>query len=288
MAARAVNTVSDRQGAKRVFEVEAVDQIIASNRQLAKKMFEMQKQFQEVKLLHSNSAPKCVTCGGPNCGERCLETIPEEEGKYMGQHAPYSNTYNQGWKNHPNPSWGDRGNNFQKPYNNQGFQGHGARPQEQSSGKKSVEDLLGDFLAHQEEANKKRYVAMRQQEASMRQHETSMRNLEHQVGQLAKRISERDTGKFPSDTQEPRVENASAITTRSGKVLPTVEMPVEEVVVEEERVEKKNEGEKIKEGEKSEKVNKVPFPKALVKKNLEKQFSKFVTMFRKLHVDLPF
>src|ERR1044072_523413 len=46
--------------------------------------------------------------------------------------------------------------------------------------------------------------------------------------------------------------------------------------------------EKIREGEKSEKVNKVPFPKALVKKNLEKQFSKFVTMFRKLHVDLPF
>src|ERR1044072_8722199 len=32
MAARAVNTVSDRQGAKRVFEVEDVDQIIASNR----------------------------------------------------------------------------------------------------------------------------------------------------------------------------------------------------------------------------------------------------------------
>src|ERR1044072_8910596 len=35
-------------------------------------------------------------------------------------------------------------------------------------------------------------------------------------------------------------------------------------------------------------VSKVPFPKALVKKNLEKQFSKCVAMFRKLHVDLPF
>src|ERR1044072_961294 len=35
MAARAVNTVSDRQSVKRVFEVEAVDKIIASNRQLA-------------------------------------------------------------------------------------------------------------------------------------------------------------------------------------------------------------------------------------------------------------
>ena len=66
-------------------------------------------------------------------------------------------------------------------------------------------------------------------------------------------------------------------------MLPTVGKPiVEEVVVEEERVEKKNEGEK------SENLSKVPFPKALVKKNLEKQFSKFVDMFRKLHVELPF
>src|ERR1044072_5034231 len=65
-------------------------------------------------------------------------------------------------------------------------------------------------------------------------------------------------------------------------------MSVEEIVEEEERVKKKKKEEKIKEGEKSEKVNKVPFPKALVKKNLEKQFSKFVAMFRKLHVDLPF
>ena len=122
MAARAVNTVSDRQGEKRVFEVEAVDQIIASNRQLAKQMFEMQKQFQEVKLLHSNSAPKCVTCVGPNCGERCLETISEEGAKYMGQ-APFSNNYNSGWKNHPNFSWRDQGNGYQKPYNNQNLQG---------------------------------------------------------------------------------------------------------------------------------------------------------------------
>ena len=65
-------------------------------------------------------------------------------------------------------------------------------------------------------------------------------------------------------------------------MLPTVEMSIEEVVDEEVRVEKNTEGEK------SEKVSKVPFPKALVKKNLEKQFSKFVSMFRKLHVELPF
>ena len=117
-----------------------------------------------------------------------------------------------------------------------------------------------------------------------------MRNMESQIGQLAKRMTERDSGQLPSNTQEPRRENASAITTRSGKVLPTVEVPVEveEVVDEEVRVEKKKERGKNGEGEKSENLSKVPFPKALVKKNLEKQFSKFVDMFRKLHVELPF
>src|ERR1044072_8337836 len=42
MAARAVNTVSDRQGRRIVFEVEAVDQLMASNKQLSKQIGEMQ------------------------------------------------------------------------------------------------------------------------------------------------------------------------------------------------------------------------------------------------------
>ena len=32
----------------------------------------------------------------------------------------------------------------------------------------------------------------------------------------------------------------------------------------------------------------MPFPNAVMKKSLEKQFSKFVAMFKKLHVDIPF
>src|ERR1044072_2800392 len=172
----------------------------------------------------------------------------------MGQQALYSNNYNQGWKNHPNLSWGDRGNNYSKPYhNNQGFQSQGARPQEQSSGKKSVEEIIGDFLTQQREDNHKRDAAIR--------------NVENQLGQLAKRMTERESGQLPSNTQEPRHENASAITTRSGKVLPTVEVPVEveEVVDEEVKVEKKKGREKNTEGEKRGNLSKVPFPKALVK-----------------------
>src|ERR1044072_4307492 len=95
----------------------------------------------------------------------------------------------------------------------------------------------------------------------------------------------------------PRLENVSAITTRSGKILVGVEKGVEkekmkkkddEVIVKEvSKEEKGNEGKKIKEGEKNEKA-KVPYPNALLKKSLEKQFSKFVAMFKKLQVDIPF
>src|ERR1044072_6643062 len=128
----------------------------------------------------------------------------------MGQQAPYSNNYNQSWKNHPNLSWGDRGNNYSKPYNNnQGFQGQGARPQEQNSGKRSMEERIKIFSARQDEN-------IKQAEDGHNQRHAAIRNLENQLVQLAKRMTEKESAQFPSDTQEPRRENASAITTRSG------------------------------------------------------------------------
>ena len=123
--------------------------------------------------------------------------------------------------------------------------------------------MIEVFMARQDENIKR-------QEAVQKEQQAAIRNLENQMGQMAKQLSERDPGTLPSDTHIPRIEDPSAITTRSGKVLPAVEVPVEveEVVDEEVRVEKKKEGEKNREGEKSENLSKVPFPKALVKKNL--------------------
>ena len=66
------------------------------------------------------------------------------------------------------------------------------------------------------------------QDAAIKDTQAGLKNLETQVGQLAKQISERPSGKFPGDTQIPRTENASAITTRSGKVLSEVQNKAEE------------------------------------------------------------
>src|ERR1044072_7833365 len=110
----------------------------------------------------------------------------------------------------------------------------------------------------------------RNQEAAIKDQQAAIKNLENKFGEMAKLFSERSPGRFPSDTQEPRMENASAITTRSGKVLREV---VDEKVyeknedgVEEKREErKKKEIEKMREKEiaaereKKEK-SKVPFP----------------------------
>ncbi|KAA3456048.1 Retrotransposon gag protein [Gossypium australe] len=47
-------------------------------------------------------------------------SVENEQVHYMGntfksQNNPYSNTYNPGWKNHPNFSWGGQGNQRQQP-----------------------------------------------------------------------------------------------------------------------------------------------------------------------------
>ncbi|KAG8486099.1 hypothetical protein CXB51_019413 [Gossypium anomalum] len=74
-------------------------------------------------------------------------TIEEEQVNYMGnnnfrsQNNPYSNTYNTGWKNRPNFSWGGQGN--QGPQNLQGFQ----QPPYQQEKKPNLEEMLSKFIS---------------------------------------------------------------------------------------------------------------------------------------------
>ena len=121
--------------------------------------------------------------------------------------------------------------------------------------------------------------------------EAAIKNLENQVGQLARQAAERPPGTFPSDTiLNPKQENISAITTRSCKTLNKEEKRVEE---KNDKVVKEKINEQVKARElgiSSSEPNygKVPFPKALVKKNLEKQFAKFMEVFKKLQINIPF
>src|SRR3954464_7462233 len=69
----------------------------------------------QVQPVQPTQAVNCDICGGPHFAMHCVATAQQvEEINFLKQNNPYSNTYNPGWKNHPNFSWKDQQGNDQK------------------------------------------------------------------------------------------------------------------------------------------------------------------------------
>ncbi|XP_062103405.1 uncharacterized protein LOC133814464 [Humulus lupulus] len=133
---------------------------------------------------------------------------------------------------------------------------------------------------------------------------SSIRNLETQMGQLATLMANRAQGNLPSTTEVNPKENCKAITLRSGKnyVGPSEKQPVEEVGQDQQaqaptQKEKKHSEKKATEGIPTKEASppisiehhiKIPYPQRLRKNNMDKQFTKFLEVFKKLHINIPF
>src|SRR3954468_19087124 len=150
--------------------------------------------------------------------------------------------------------------------------------------KTNVEDILSKFMESTGERMKSNEILMQNQAASIR-------NLEVQIGQIHNILSNRTQGTFPSDTEKNPKEQVNAVTLRSGKQLqepqpkPTEkrseESHVEEIIKEKEP----NEPKKI---EQNKYEDRLPYPNRLKRVHDEKQYSKFLDMFRSLHINVPF
>ncbi|KAH9672110.1 hypothetical protein KPL70_017603 [Citrus sinensis] len=114
------------------------------------------------------------------------------------QHNPYSNTYNHGWRNHPNLSWNNTQNTLAPP---PGFQ-----PQEKKS---NLEDALTQLTTNMSQFMTKTETTFQNQAASIR-------NLEVQVGQIANLLSSRQHSSLPSNTKTNPKEQVNAIILRRG------------------------------------------------------------------------
>ena len=101
----------------------------------------------------------------------------------------------------------------------------------------------------------------------------SLKNLETQVGQLALNMPNQSKGTFPSDTQK-NPKDCMAIQLRSGKDLSSNK-----------RTERKEETEK--EGVPAYTPS-VPFPQRRQKSRREEQFFKFLDIFKKIEINIPF
>ncbi|XP_074299363.1 uncharacterized protein LOC141630440 [Silene latifolia] len=167
----------------------------------------------------------CGLCNYPtHPTDGCPSLLTEEgneEMKDLGfkKFDPYSNTYNEGWKAHPN--LGLRGNQNQRGPSNSSFQ---KPPQNQSQN--SLEDMMKPLAVNQValQANTKEFqTAMLQQN---RLTDSIIGNIETQVVQILNTPTKQPTkgGSLPSHTiPPPTMEQEQAVSLRNGRDL--VEAP---------------------------------------------------------------
>ncbi|KAH9671114.1 hypothetical protein KPL70_017227 [Citrus sinensis] len=136
---------------------------------------------------------------------------------------------------------------------------------------------------------------MTKTETTFQNQSASIQNLEVQVGQIANLLSSRQYGSLPSNTETNSKEQVNVIILRSGKQLD--ELRKEAKKVDEEQVEDttkvlKAASLEIPQPQPATPVKAyippIPFLQRLRKNTIDKQFLKFLDVFKKLHINIPF
>ncbi|XP_021775761.1 DNA damage-inducible protein 1-like [Chenopodium quinoa] len=123
--------------------------------------------------------------------------------------------------------------------------------------------------------------------------------MENQISQLANQFSQvlKTPGTFPAQTEQSQKGQMNVVTLRSGKQLedPPTKESSREVIEEVSASEKEVEDARVEEASKEAPpkphapyMPKVPFPQRLAQAKLEKKFSKFLDVLKKLHINIPF
>ncbi|PIN05661.1 DNA-directed DNA polymerase [Handroanthus impetiginosus] len=260
---------SERATPPKAAGVIEVDQVTALNAKIDFLMQSM-KNFGVNQVQHTPVT--CDECGESHPSDQCphsVESIQFVSNARKPQNNPYSNTYNPGWRQHPNFSWNNNQGQGSAPRFQQGGQQQVQQPIQEK--KPSLEETLIQFMASTA---------------------ANFKTMETQIGQLANAINSRPQGSLPSNTEpNPRQDGKAqcqAVTLRNGREL-------QEVVKEPTKSKEKEviSEEKEKEVEAPLEVSKPttlqpPFPQRLQKQKLEKQFLKFLEVFKKLHINIPF
>ena len=236
----------------------------------------------------------------PTLQEEPIEQV-NAAGGFPGQpqrkYDPYANTYNPGWRDHPNLSYGNPQVNQPATQNRPIFQQYKQpyiprqQPCQTSNSGMSLEDIVKSLATN---------TLQFQQETKQFQQEarTSIQNLDNQMGQMATAISRleaQSSGKLPSQTVVNPREQASAIILRSGKeiAIPVKVAPTspehekgKEVVADKE-IPKEDDTPKSKFSSFPDYKPVPPFPQALAESRKHEQNSDLYETFRKCEVNIP-
>ncbi|KMS97498.1 hypothetical protein BVRB_5g126420 [Beta vulgaris subsp. vulgaris] len=210
MASNNYHWSNDRNKPRRTggkYEVEGINMLNA-------KVDNLVNLFTKMSNVNSVSTTMpCNLCGGAHLTNECINV---EQAQFVSNfnrppnNDPYSNTFNPGWRNHPNFSWRNQGQqnanvNSQIP---PGF--HQKQPQQEI---RPSWELAIEKLAN---ATSERIEKL---ETKVDQIAISNRNVELQLGQLANAINSRSQGALPSNTEVNPKQHCNAVTLRNVKLL---------------------------------------------------------------------
>ena len=265
------------------------------------------------------SSVLCEICSGSHQTMECQSgQMTLEQAQYIArynqqQQNPYvgNNFQGQGWRNNQNFPW--------KKTQNSG------QPMQSNIQLKEKKVDLEEALAHmmtshtafmnETKANFQNQAQQLQNQSTQLQNQgAQLRNLEVQMGQMATMLSERPQGSLPSTLEvNPRgegKEHCKAITLRSGREVaapgppPVIVTELKQSDQDEEKVNteqkdgelpqpnsstrKQSEVEKVDKPFSQDPIPFIPYPQRLRKSKLDKQFTKFMEVFKKLQINIPF
>ncbi|XP_051115786.1 uncharacterized protein LOC127240953 [Andrographis paniculata] len=258
----------------------------------------MQQQLNELtafvrKLAVGNAQVKpCGICGSVEHPMDACPTLREEvEVNAAGfaprrAYDPYSNTYNPGWRDHPNFRYGNQNQQSCGQQQPPGFQPQAQQQQQRTMHQAPVPGNSLHGMVKKIASN----VLQFQQETR-----TSIKNLEAQMCQVVKEVremKEKEKGKLPAQTHM-NPSNVSSMILRSGK-----ELKGSKVITGKERGEEKIEKEIEHEVNKStdqvnskppiqSNANVAPFPHRLAKPAKSDKDKEIMEMFKKVELSIP-
>jgi hypothetical protein len=279
----------------------------------------------------------CSVCASPmhqaqNCPSMIVFTEMEQVNAFNNFQKPsngtYSETYNPGWRNHPNFSWKQN-----QPTTNQGgvphaqnhyppgfsapYQNHGCSVSPASSSSYQAPTQAPASSTQSLEETMKEFMKITGKSISDVRHATmvntqAIAKIETQIGQIASHLGEREKGKFPSQPMpNPKaltIENSSnsahgheqvqsIVTLRSGRQVDNKVGQEEEDLVmpqgKESGTDKEGEVEPSRaiptvEDPPRSFVPKAPYPERLRAPKKNAQFIEIMEVFKQVQINIPF
>ncbi|XP_062173573.1 uncharacterized protein LOC133879039 [Alnus glutinosa] len=238
----------------------------------------------------------CSIVGHPTDMFPTLQEEPIEQvnaaGGFPGQpqrrYDPYSSTYNPGWRDHPNLSYGSPQVNQHATQNHPSYQQYKQPyPPRQQSGQisnsgMSLDDIVKSLATNTLQFQQEVKASIQSLENQTR---ASIQSLENQMGQVVTAISKleaQSSGKLPSQTVINPRENVSSIILRSGK-----EQEKEKNVVADGDFPNDDDVPKRKFPPLSDYKPVPPFPQALTESRKYERNSDLYETFRRCEVNIP-